>query len=999
MKKKKIGFYVGALAVALAGVTTLSVVGITQSFTPTVASDVANLYCADMTFGTSEYEGNDILNTGDWKETVEGGVGKLNPGISSASAAYAVPNSALRLEANGTITFSFPKDGVAIRGVRVIATVNDAPATLSLSSSAHASPLTTVIENTGEPDISDSADQKLNYVEGLDNGTGAFSTTFTISTDKEVDIAKIVFTIVGNSEEAKTYSYVTFTNPSTGETKGSWIQNGTELRLSDAPIYGDGSSYYLYRNNEGEALNDHPVVNRSMHFSAETVDGTATSSIAANYAENLTPGDNPKLANAVTTESGVYGMNNSSITISKINTKGNGYDEAVSVNLQDGNTRVYNAISQRLIKNADGSVAAPSPNGGGYANFPGDFTIALEDTENSNGEGTVNADYKPFEGTTTLGANGVGPTNYVSTRITLGSDQYLSGSLELGGITGYWGSQKKKASDLFAMINHQGAIISSYSELDLAGHDLVVGNGASILSYGSITDSVGGGKIILLSGASLQSPIVAEDGIKEASYVFSYAYSGQPITMWRMPYINADVEIHAGANVSGNIRAALGGTSVDSIDDTIELVGSSEAGANGTRNDSDDPLIVLTEGKIVRSVSYDQELKTKLKNAYKPGTNLWDQPDTGYMNLAYQRIHYDAYEADVTFNHYSMNITNPLRASLNSDRAPFYVAPYFDVSLHENSNLTLKNHLVFMPGSSLQFDDTSSLNISYNPDKVSSSISTGLVGSETINFQGIGGLTALSSTDITASKKYITGTTMLDSIGGNVFWKNDTFWNYMNAKGAYVELPENFTIDSTLNSELGGKYEFGGKLHVAGDLRSKFEENSSLINFTSRTSINFGNYKVLGSTTIIYAGYHVVPTELVTSTDSYVMNPLNSSFVSGSYNQKTGILTTGDAQYAFVFDSYGAPSLQDRYGDNYNGSWKSASVSGGIITADSQEYILYSGALLPVQSKTSETNVTASFTKFFNFQSGLIGSKTHLSDNQTFQYSNDKWVMGTVATE
>ena len=58
MKKKKIGFYVGALAVALAGITTLSVVGITQRFTPTVASDVANLYCADMTFGTSEYEGN-----------------------------------------------------------------------------------------------------------------------------------------------------------------------------------------------------------------------------------------------------------------------------------------------------------------------------------------------------------------------------------------------------------------------------------------------------------------------------------------------------------------------------------------------------------------------------------------------------------------------------------------------------------------------------------------------------------------------------------------------------------------------------------------------------------------------------------------------------------------------------------------------------------------------------------------------------------------------------
>ncbi len=1003
MIKKKTAIYIGSIALSLLAGVGIVVGSTVHQFLPTIADQISSVYCADLIFGTKAYIGNDVLDVGDWTESVEGNYGKINPGLKEVSGAYAETGSMMRLEANGSFTLTFPGKGVAIRGVRVIATVDTNPVTISLSSSAHPQALTTIIEKTGTPDISDQADQSLNYVTGLDNNTGAESTTITISTNGKVNIAKIVFTIVGDTSDAKSYSYVTFTEPN-GNVTGSWIENGTTLSLSDAPSYGEGSNYYLYKDNDGQILNNHPLVTHSMNFKAEVVSSTnENSSLSTSYQENLTPGENPSLQNSVITKEGSYSISSSTVTVSAIDTStGNTYTEVTSVDLSTQNGINYNGVSQRLFKNSEGKITAPqvpSPNGQASQVSPGDFTIALEDTERTNDENvserTLN--YKPTIGSTTIDTtrNGIGPTNYVSTRITLESDQYLSGSLVLGGITGYYGNIRKDSTDVFAMINHQGAIISSYSELDLAGHDLVVGSGASLISYGSITDSIGGGKIILLDGATFQSPLVIQNNIKEAAYAVSFINGTMPFLLYRMPYINADIDIHAGATVIGNMRAKLAGNGTDGINQNIVLV---SANANGTLDTpEDDALIVLSKGVLTRSVSYDASLKSQMKAKYNTKLNAntaYNQSDIGYHNVEYQRISYEGNSITAALNHFSVHITSPKNARLDSNRAPFLVAPYFDIALHGDSNVTLNNQMTLLPGSSFVMDPDGTLNFSKtNTDELSNLLAI----SGKIEYQGVGGLVAVPTLDIPNTKSYMNSTTIKEFNGGDVLKKMDTFWNYMNAKSSTVHLPNNFSFGE--NPELNTPYIIGGNMNINSIEGLTSAMNSKKVSFTASNAFVVGNYKpVVFFNHAAVQNYYSIPLNLTTSDGkTYVPDANSTNLVSGSYDKNTGLMNVNGKNYIYLLSANEVPGFE--FKPLLDGSWEEVTkYENHVATVNNgNQYIFFNGAHLEVASINSSTQVTANFERFNRSIAWIIGtSSSQLKENQSFTYNGQKWTLPSV---
>ena len=174
--------------------------------------------------------------------------------------------------------------------------------------------------------------------------------------------------------------------------------------------------------------------------------------------------------------------------------------------------------------------------------------------------------------------------NNISNKVVLQNDVIMFGSMTIGGRTGYYGNDSGNPSDgaevtvkSQTQLNFQGYLMGDYCQLDLNGNTLVVRNGGILDCWGSVIDSKGTGKIVLESGSVLYSPFVVEDMYREDSMPVSYFNNDAVFTMYRMPYLECNVEIRPGAKLYGKYRISLGSDGTASGD--ILLVGGEGSGA------------------------------------------------------------------------------------------------------------------------------------------------------------------------------------------------------------------------------------------------------------------------------------------------------------------------------------------------------------------------------------------------------------------------------------
>lgn len=533
-----------------------------------------------------------------------------------------------------------------------------------------------------------------------------------------------------------------------------------------------------------------------------------------------------------TTPSGGNFNDTSGVTNGSTVTTGEG---SVSIN-QGTNTGSEITMSEPILKNVDFDInfkTTTSSGGEGDQNIyqdlgsngttqhSSDKTIGLEDP---NSEASI---YKPKAGST---AN----LNPLVTRLVLQKDTLVIGQswLGVGARTGFYGASG------WSQFNYQGLINGYYNEIDLNGHTLVIGSGATLELRGSIIDSSAEqtGQLIVENGGIVKSTFVIEDHYHETSIPIAYAYGDAPFKMYRMPYLNVKMRLNKGASLIGYLRLDFGGDGNDNYADTeLGIVG------NGSTYMIDTTLC-SNESYIIRKPDWDdywypQDASQK---------DLVNTETETIQSIVYQEFDYEFYNCDnVVIN--SPTLTEiPYSAAATTfyfqiywDRCDIFIPPYFEFYLY-NSNVKITNNIIFMPGSYLYVDETSSITLSCNtftsgkklyrvtgdflgimesmlPDLIKFSSS----------YQGVGGIIFMHEKSYWGDsyKGWADGNNN-DSQPALVFNSTSRFWSYLNknypAKAdVYGEIK--FDTSTTLVKE---KYHLGGDINIHN--LSKFVNNYNL---------------------------------------------------------------------------------------------------------------------------------------------------------------------------
>lgn len=302
---------------------------------------------------------------------------------------------------------------------------------------------------------------------------------------------------------------------------------------------------------------------------------------------------------------------------------------------------------------------------------------------------------------TTIGFDAPNNNKYT---LKLERDIILTGSIEVGAYTGYFGNDGN-----WSQRSYQGFIIGDYCTLDLNGHDLIVGNYISsnnLESYakldvwGVLTDSSNDKKgLLVLDKYSYISPtMVIEDIYNEKRIPYTYFNNDNIFSMYRCPYWTCNTKIMCGAIVKGRYRIDLAGPSGAYTEGEIPLIAPNDFSSITNLNDTNF-LINLNNGYIMRKID--------------TNASLTSTDDTIKNDLLNQKIKYEVYNSIVTFDKFILTFSlNDISIDFDSSSYAFYISPYYDFYLY-NTTLDLNQHLVFMPGSYLYIDEQSTINLSY----------------------------------------------------------------------------------------------------------------------------------------------------------------------------------------------------------------------------------------------------------------------------------------------
>lgn len=540
-----------------------------------------------------------------------------------------------------------------------------------------------------------------------------------------------------------------------------------------------------------------------------------------------------------------------------------------------------------------------------------DNYISIEDPTSVSAinDSTVEKKYKPR----TSSNNNV---NYCVNRIVLKSDVILLGNstIKLGAMVGFYGNQPE-----FSQHEFQGFIIGDYSEIDLNGHFLIIGNGCTVESYGSITntDDNGNGGVIIENGGTLISSIVVEDYNHETGMPISYGYGDAVFTMYRMPYLNCKVLVKFGGKLKGTLKIDFAGSNSESYYDGVFSVFGNDGESIFQMTDPNS--FVLIEN------SFDNDMKSNFtSNDFVTGNILYQITTINIYNnySSYFNINFPKFTID-----YKFQVVLEYHLTFNIDFYKFsnFISPYFQIKLF-NTKLLLTNNVNFLPGSYLYVDKFSTIKLGYTDirtfEKPEEKILFVTISPkfDSSLYQGIGGLNFISTKYDYAEAKsyYVTDADKLDGTTGfyKIYNGNDNFWSYLNKnKPSKCDMNGKFEFDTSLannnpNKDVETKYRLGGEINILNEKVFKETINSTtcvdLFNATFKSGPNKGKSgSYLQTIALNITDYFVSP---LVSNGNVLMSMSQSNQVRNDYykntvsfNSSTGFISDDDGIYAFIF--------------------------------------------------------------------------------------------------
>lgn len=787
---------------------------------------------------------------------------------------------------------------------------------------------------------------------------------------------------------------VTFDGPNDSLDCTKYYPKGTVLTLKDAPYYMNGSDY-VYWSCNNTVLNQHITVNSNITITGSTMNSSYIDSSDHSYTESLNSGSkNAKdgstaissLIQNYTLNKYVYSGNTSTYLASS------DIDSQISV----GNYNVwYKFTNSRIYFDSDEDNLLNVRTESGTHNLVesiqkvriADNSIAL-DVPSGISDASI---YKP----TTTGGTIESATNPCTIKLKLQNDIYLSGNMSLYARIGVSGNVSNGSAGGWGQASIQGIIVASYVELDLAGFDIIVGNGGMIDAYGSITNSGTTGQIVLESGSTMYASLVIEDVYREDSMPTAYFNNSCSFFLFRCPYINCNITIKTGASFYGKFNLRLGGSSDYGVSNDVLLIGNSSSA-----------WFQLTSGEINRKINY-------LQGLYDNGNNSTKK------FLMHQRFKYQFNDATVNVNHYSIPFEySSINYTFNSGKAPFFVPPYFDFELY-NSQITIQNLYVFLPPSQVFVDAKSKIILTNSGQITSPGMNSSGASQSEQYYEAVGGL---YFTDFfysfAESNKHFDTTKKRKSDGyGGVTLKdasNATAFNVYNQTPASCTMNGKFEIKQT--SSFTGKHNFtlAGNINIrnmddfADAIKDKPVQLFASVHLQGPNRFLHVNiFMPVQEVKINIMGLYNSP--LISFNN--VLTPMNGETgeVNGqfnvtkkrTFNRFTRLVTDSDTEktYAFLFDDvvkdnitnnnlYQANNFSGYTSDSLYGYF--AEVTAGdnkIITYNGESYFPYQGAFLKVKAKNSETQVQATSKKFWGNKAGDLPLEVN-GGVANFNYTN-----------
>lgn len=855
--------------------------------------------------------------------------------------------------------------------------------------------------------------------------------------------------------------------------KTMYVDEGYELSLKDAPsdyLINGSTSYYKYTADNGSVLNDHIIVDRDLvltgtledFYNSDEVDITQTSNvvsverydnpnrtevtstlidyddlpsgtpIANSYNETLVPGNDyiGKPDNIVHLESYAYNKN-VNLTYkgwvdgkrsNNIITDGN-YIDVTNQEQSESNNEVTTQVNCK--QNFNGNFFGIKGSDGKPQSYNGDYTIGLEHTcDDTN----FISNYKPMMNAQNNGKDLIwngqeasgsvsepyGVTNYCANRIVLENDAIWLGTLSIGGLTGFYGSNED-----FSQYGFGGFIIGTYCELDLNGYDLICldtdedhnnDNHGMVNSWGSITDTSKdrSGNLIMEAGTYLCSPFVIEDEGRIEGIPVVYTNGTPAMSSFRCPYLDCNIIFRKQAKFFGEIKIDLAGNSKECTITEIYLIG----------DDSVDGILPWfqidssTDWTVERKVTYDDN---------KTFTD-------SQMNITNQSIHYNVYNANITMNSYEFDVSFKVLLSshtfhLSSNKGPIIIPHYFSFDLFA-STLKVNNLLVFMPGTYLNVDKKSKIVLTKGTSGSFSGYKILSVNIASQSFSPIGGMYFVDQIPISTMKAKNPGT-------GCFIYKEKYNWmRYYNSIGSHCNLYGSIEFEDDTGA--AHKYELGGNINVFNE--AAFQKSISDV---------YDNLQLIGAYAFsqqiaseVLKGYvntfknvvcYYVTTPLISNgkviTDLSDTNYNTANFKSNYVFDSTHRLIKGtDASgnshtYAYFFNNYidGYDDYSQftgyanniyksndlNYSDGLDGTFKEVnSYSNGdyvSILNSSDYFINYRGCFVKTNGVPSNTAEIPNLNIFSGDELGEL-DKTYTLNKQAY-YTNDSskltWGFGT----
>lgn len=713
---------------------------------------------------------------------------------------------------------------------------------------------------------------------------------------------------VETTENKNDYKKVELLDDDNNLLKKMYIKTGDKLEIDDFPLDYQSASYEridtstnqtkfsLAQNSFSEGL----VVDKE--YTLKAID------IASSSAQTTPSNDNFKPVEGENKGDSTVNVGTGSVAINQGNNKGSVISMKEPV-LKEVDFDLNFKTTNKDGEESDEQSIVQDLGDRGNTQHSTDRTIGLEDPNSSK------SIYKPKAGTTSS-------LNPLVTRLKLECDTYLVGSQEkgawlgIGARTGFYGGGG------WSQFSYQGFINGSYCELDLNGHKLYIGNNATLELRGSLIDSSAEktGEVIVQNGGVVKSTFVIEDHYHETSIPMAYTYGDAPFKMYRMPYLNAPLKVNHGGELIGYLRLDFGGDGTDLgliyigndnyVDMEIKIIGDNDEYMINTK-------LCAPESYIVRKPYWD--------DYWSPETSkdsINNETET-VQSIVYEKFIYEFYDCNnlivntPTINGVPYNATvATVSFSMIWDRCDFFVPPYFELYLY-NSNATIKNNFIFLPGSYLFIDETSSLTLSANSFS-SANLYTVTSGSSVIindqlpdrlkikaSYQAVGGLMFLNEKPYWKDswKGWADGNNQ-DSQPPEIFDDTTNFWSYMNKNyPAKADIHGQILFDNNANL-VKEKYHLGGEIN--------FFNNANFLNINN-SNVELYNSIFIGTschfdTTTPYFNADTFSVLPLISNDNVLtdMNTLglriDYASTKYSFDKITGLITAGNGtKYAYTY--------------------------------------------------------------------------------------------------